>query len=89
MNRDWMRDRLEEFRDLCKGCADQGAYDGRRQSNITSEMATLTPTIREIFKRLDPELAGTDLSPNLTHGAYRALLLARAPGRIFLQERVR
>jgi len=62
MNREWMRERLESFKALCE------AYDleNRRvqyadytdkHRDITDQMSSQMPTVREILKRLDPTLA--------------------------------
>jgi hypothetical protein len=60
MNRDWMRERLESFLELCE------AYDKEYVQTpdysdalraINDRMTFQMPTIREILKRLDPALA--------------------------------
>jgi hypothetical protein len=72
-----MRERLESFKALCE------AYDleTRRalgeytdtQRGISDEMASQMPTVREILKRLDPDLVERVEMPTYTGGAYRSL----------------
>jgi hypothetical protein len=71
MNRDWMRERLESFLELCE------AYDKEyvRAPDysdalrvINDQMTFQMPTIREILKRLDPALAAEVKEPQYLGG---------------------
>jgi Mn-dependent DtxR family transcriptional regulator len=60
VNRDWMRERLESFLELCEAYDKEYArttdYSDAMQA-ISDRMAFQMPTVREILKRLDPALA--------------------------------
>src|SRR6266536_5926519 len=71
MNREWMRERLESFKALCE------AYDLEnrrvrhaeftdRHRDITDQMSSRMPTVREILKCLDPALAEQVELPSMT-----------------------
>jgi hypothetical protein len=73
MNREWMRERLESFKALCE------AYDLEnrrvryaeftdRHRDITDQMSSQMPTVREILKRLDPALAEQVELPSMSGG---------------------
>jgi hypothetical protein len=75
MNRTWMREHLESFKALCE------AYDQeeRRSDKYTDAMGTLNsqmnvqiPTVKEIIKRLDPELVGDITEPQHMSGTSHA-----------------
>jgi hypothetical protein len=75
MNREWMREKLERFEALCN------AYDreSRRTTDynelkqeISADMTTREPTVREILRRLDAELAQADLRPLHMTGVHEA-----------------
>lgn len=58
MNREWMREQLTDFLALCQ------SYDAELSSEYTAAkariadvMAPKIPTVREVLKRLDPQLA--------------------------------
>lgn len=59
--RDWMRGQLEQDRELCehRERVDRaGAYDDTDEIRVVDgSLRTGTPTIREILKRFDPDLA--------------------------------
>jgi hypothetical protein len=78
MDREWMRERLEHFKDLCEAYARESVVDYTdRKGRISDEMATLDPTVREILKRLDPTLAEGDFEPSIHRGAEDALRAAQ------------
>jgi len=78
MNREWMRERLESFKALCE------AYDSEEQrtnyastntqEELTDQMASQLPTVREILSRLDPALVKQVGMPSSMDGVYRPLL---------------
>ncbi|HXL20759.1 MAG TPA: TIGR02391 family protein [Streptosporangiaceae bacterium] len=74
MDREWMREQLEKFGRLCEdyGRLPVTSY-GNRHREISTEMATLDPTIRQILKRLDPKLAEIELEPQYTGGVHDAI----------------
>jgi hypothetical protein len=51
MNREWMREKLEAFKETCE------AYEFDRTDSIWERMTVQMPTVREVLKRLDPALA--------------------------------
>jgi Protein of unknown function (Hypoth_ymh) len=62
MDRDWMRERLEEFREVCEYYARSrrpGESVGDR--NIRARMFRLEPTAKAVLRTLDPDLANFDL----------------------------
>ena len=62
MDRDWMRERLEEFRAVCVEYGhsiDSGEYVGDR--SVQARMHRLEPTARAVLKALDPNLANFNL----------------------------
>jgi hypothetical protein len=76
MNREWMRERLESFKELCE------AYDKEylRATDysdalraINDQMTFQMPTVREILKRLDPALAQEVKEPQYLGGASDSL----------------
>jgi hypothetical protein len=76
MNREWMRERLESFKELCE------AYDKEylRATDysdalraINDQMTFQVPTVREILKRLDPALAQEVKEPQYLGGASDSL----------------
>jgi Protein of unknown function (Hypoth_ymh) len=69
-----MSERLSDFESLCKDYAMSGPFgDSSGHRAISDEMAFRIPTVREILKRLDPELAQRVGMPTLTSGAYESL----------------
>jgi hypothetical protein len=68
MDRTWMRERLESYKALCE------AYDQEDRSSgdsftplkreLNSQINSVIPTVKEIIKRLDPELV-EDITPPL------------------------
>jgi len=73
-----MRERLESFKALCE------AYDSAEQrtnyastntqEELTDQMASQLPTVREILSRLDPALVKQVGMPSSMDGVYRPLL---------------
>jgi hypothetical protein len=62
MDRDWMRERLEEFRAVCVEYGhsiDPGEYVGDR--SVQARLHRLEPTARAVLKALDPNLANFNL----------------------------
>jgi hypothetical protein len=61
MDRDWMRERLEEFRAVCEDYAhsSEGDYVGDRR--VRARMHRLEPTARAVLRALDAELANFNL----------------------------
>lgn len=60
MNREWMRERLEEFKALCEGYEQaygQGGYSSTPTTDaLNSQINGEIPTIRKIVEALNPEL---------------------------------
>jgi hypothetical protein len=59
MNREWMRERLESFKALCDTYDEEDRRSDRytdAQGDLNSQMNAQIPTVKEIVKRLDPEL---------------------------------
>jgi uncharacterized protein Ymh len=61
MDRDWMRDRLEEFRSICQKYADSHAPGYSGDPEIQARMHRLEPTAKAVLRTLDPEMAKFDL----------------------------
>jgi uncharacterized protein (TIGR02391 family) len=61
MDRDWMRERLEEFRGVCEDYArsSEGDYVGDRR--IRARMFRLEPTAKAVLRALDLDLANFNL----------------------------
>ena len=61
MNREWMRERLESFKALCETYdleEQQSNYASTEtQRELTDQIASQVPTVRQILSRLDPALA--------------------------------
>ena len=77
MNREWMRERLESFKADCDAYeADyrraHGGYTDK-QRDISDQIASQMPTVREILKRLDPAIAKDVELPTYTDGASSSL----------------
>jgi hypothetical protein len=74
MNRDWMRERLRAFESLCEQYQEDHSpeYTGFKEQ-LTGQMAIEEPTVKEILKRLDPELAERVSEPDAFGGAYDSL----------------
>jgi hypothetical protein len=69
MDREWMRGQLERFEALCEAYQSLSVVNySDRHRQISAEMATKDPTIRQILRRLDPELAEGDFEPGYTSG---------------------
>ncbi len=76
MNRTWMRERLEAFLALCDTYdvtydmqhRSSRAIHGQKLSELNSQMNTEVPTVREIVKRLDPELVKDISGPSSMYG---------------------
>jgi hypothetical protein len=76
MNREWMRERLDSFKKLCEEYQTMDRMPGDHSDalvRIGDEMAPQVPTIREILKRLDSELARQVTEPDYTSGAFDSL----------------
>ena len=77
MNREWMRERLESFKALCDRYETVHSSPAADHSGILvhlgDQMAPQMPTVREILKRLDPELAEQVTEPGYTSGAFDSL----------------
>src|ERR1700733_15259377 len=75
MNRTWMRERLELFKALCEQYDQEGRQSpglrSQAQRDLNSQINTEIPTIREIVKRLDPELVKDIIEPQYTSGTSR------------------
>jgi Protein of unknown function (Hypoth_ymh) len=74
MDREWMREQLENFGRLCEDYdrLPVASYDSSHRE-ISAEMAMLDPTIRQILRRLDPKLAEIELEPQYTGGVHDAI----------------
>jgi hypothetical protein len=76
MNRDWMRERLEDYKILCDAydLEDQRSRGVQtpRKRELTSEFNAVIPTVREIVKRLDLELVENITVPMYTSGTSHA-----------------
>jgi hypothetical protein len=62
MDREWMRKRLEEFREVCEEYAHSyppSEYLG--DPNIRARMFRLEPTAKAVLRALDPDLANFNL----------------------------
>jgi Protein of unknown function (Hypoth_ymh) len=80
MNREWMRERLESFKKLCEEYQTMDIMPGDHSDalvRIGDEMAPQMPTIREILKRLDSELARQVKEPGYVDGAFDSLRAAQ------------
>jgi hypothetical protein len=77
VNREWTRERLEQFKGLCEDYEREGHGEyNHRKRELSAEMATREPAVREILERLDPELAQAELRAMYTGGvteAFRAM----------------
>jgi len=74
-----MRERLLQFERVCQRYElfERSPMNEQTLSEVAAELATLEPTIREIFKRIDPQIAETDLEPSYTSGVYHPLRAVR------------
>ena len=77
MNREWMRERLESFKAHCDAYEvdyrrAHGGYTDK-QRDISDQIASQMPTVREILKRLDPAIAKDVELPTYTDGASSSL----------------
>jgi hypothetical protein len=61
MDRDWMRDRLEEFRAACDIYARSSHGHITGDPRLRARMHRLEPTARAVLRALDPDLAGFNL----------------------------
>jgi hypothetical protein len=72
MDREWMRDRLEAFLTLCKTYDRHERATGYQYTDearkLNSQIDTEVPTITEIVKRLNPELADDIHGPSAMYG---------------------
>jgi hypothetical protein len=71
-----MLEKLEQFKALCEAYEHESRRTADytdRQRELGAEMSTLQPTVREILKRLDPELAAAELRPMHLTGVSEAL----------------
>lgn len=61
MDRDWMRQRLENYKSLCdaydRELERSGQQYNARADDLVSQVNAEIPTVKEIVKRLDPSLA--------------------------------
>lgn len=77
MNREWMLEKLKTFKALCEEYTleDRRAGDRytERQRELTDEMTLRMPTVREILKRLSPELASQVKQPQYLGGTSDSL----------------
>jgi hypothetical protein len=73
MNRDWMRQRLEQFKALCDAYDRENRQSGyewtARLGQLTSQINAGLPTAREIVRNLDPELVPKITAPQYMVGA--------------------
>lgn len=76
MDREWMRDRLEEFLALCETYDQHERATGYQYTDearrLNSQINAVIPTIREIIKRLDPELVSDITEPQHMSGTSHA-----------------
>lgn len=77
MNREFMRERLEAFLTLCQEYdgidrANPGTYTDD-QRRIASEMATESPAVKEILKRLNPDLVEGIIEPQYLGGVHDSM----------------
>jgi len=80
MNREWIRERLDYFKALCEAYELQARTTTEysyKQRESSAEMETAEPTVRQILKRLHPELAQSELRPMYTGGVSEALRAIR------------
>lgn len=72
-----MRERLESFKTLCERYETIDRTSGGRDTDglasAADAMASQMPTVREILKRLDPQLSGEVTEPGYTSGAFHSL----------------
>jgi hypothetical protein len=81
MDRDWMRERLQQFSQLCQRyerTIPPGEYLGN--DNFRKEMWRAEPTIRKIFEALDSDLVSAFKLGGLAGEASAQTLVARAMG---------
>jgi Protein of unknown function (Hypoth_ymh) len=74
MDRDWMRQRLEEFRAVCEEYA--RSFQGRDvgDDRVQARMHRLEPTARAVLRALDPDLANFSL--DTMAGEYQGIKAA-------------
>lgn len=72
-----MREQLESFMALCERYQNvhrtSAGEDSGTLAHLADQMAPKMPTVREILKRLDPELAGQVTEPGWTSSAFDSL----------------
>jgi Protein of unknown function (Hypoth_ymh) len=81
MDRDWVREQLQQFGQLCQHyerTIPPGEWAG--DEDLRLRMWRAQPTIRRIFETLDPELAGGFELGSLAGEAHAQTLVARAMG---------
>ena len=61
MDRDWMRERLEEFRAVCQEYERSSQHGSIGDENVLARMHRMEPTARAVLRALDPELANFNL----------------------------
>lgn len=76
VNRDWMRERLEKFKTLCE-TYDQANEQNHYSTNsvidkLNSDINAEIPTVKEIVKRLAPELAEDVTTPQHMFGTSKS-----------------
>lgn len=75
-----MRERLEYFQRLCEQYQDEGRRTDRytvTQRQVSDKMAVEMPTVKEILKRLDPDLVPLIREPAYIGGASEGLRAAQ------------
>jgi hypothetical protein len=76
MDREWMRQRLENFKALCDAYDQENRRSGYQYTsgvdNLNSQINAEVPTVREIVKRLDPDLAVDITNPLAMTGTSNA-----------------
>jgi Protein of unknown function (Hypoth_ymh) len=74
MNREWMRQRLESFKELCERYdRDDAVNYTDNQRHLSDEMASQEPTVRKILTQLDPNLEKLVREPQYMRGAHDSL----------------
>lgn len=77
MDRDWMRQRLEKFKTLCETYDQQYERSGYQYTSgvdqLNSQINAEVPTVREIVKRLDPDLTADITTPLAMTGTSKPM----------------
>jgi hypothetical protein len=76
MDREWMRQRLEKYKTLCEAYDLEYERSGYEYTSnvdrLNSQINAEVPTVREIVKRLDPDLAEDITNPLAMSGTSKA-----------------